>query len=56
LNSNLIPMGTQFALESGNYEFLIINRSTGCQDRLVVNIACEEDMTETPIDTNNESR
>ncbi len=51
INSNLIPMGTQFALESGNYEFLIINKNTGCQDRLVVNIACEEDMTETPVDT-----
>jgi len=51
INTNLIPMGTQVALESGSYEFLIISKNSGCQDRLVVNIGCEEDTTITPIDT-----
>ncbi len=51
INTNLIPMGTQVALGSGNYEFLVISKNSGCQDRIVVNIACEEDTTTTPIDT-----
>ncbi len=50
INTNLIPMGTQVSLESGSYEFLIISKNSGCQDRIVVNIACEDDTTP-PVDT-----
>jgi len=49
INSNLIPMGTELTFTNGNYEVLFVSKNTGCQDRILVNISCDE--TETPIDT-----
>ncbi len=49
INSNLIPMGTELTFTNGNYEVLFINKNTGCQDRILVNVSCDD--TQTPIDT-----
>ena len=56
INSNLIPMGTELTFASGNYEVLINNKSSGCRDRFLVNVSCDNvspptDTMITPVDT-----
>ncbi len=56
INSNLIPMGTQLTFVSGNYEVLINNKNSGCRDRFLVNVSCDNvtpptDTMVTPVDT-----
>ncbi|MEM1118813.1 MAG: gliding motility-associated C-terminal domain-containing protein [Bacteroidota bacterium] len=50
INSNVVPMGTELAFGKGNYEVVLVNKNTGCQDRILVNIGCGDDPV-TPIDT-----
>jgi len=49
INSNLIPMGTELTFASGNFEVLINNINSGCRDRFLVNVMC--DNIEPPTDT-----